>query len=101
MKFKMPKFLTPEPFSVEDRNRLDEAIERRNEIEKIFPNMCKPINENWLIRQKERSLDIMLHWVMSGHVLDLIKAGFTNQEYVYNMALKYTQDEFTIVEVED
>ena len=102
MKFKMPKFLKPEPFSVEDRTRLDELIERQNEIKKTFPGMCKPYNEQWLIRQEDRSINIMINWVMAGHILDLIKAGFTtNEEYVFNMASEYTQNDFTIVEVED
>ena len=92
----MPKFLKPEPFSVEDRNRLDEVIELQNEIKKTFPTMCKPFNEKWLIRQEERSISIMISWCMAGHILDLIKAGFTNEEYVYNMALKYTENDFTI-----
>jgi len=98
MKNKIKQFFKPEPLSIEDQNRFNELIERRNEINKTFPNFCTPINKNKLLRQKDRSIAIIINHVFSGHVLDLINAGFKNPEYVAKIAEQYTQNEFIIVD---
>jgi|TARA_R110001592_G_scaffold270833_1_gene537291 hypothetical protein len=105
MKFKMPlQFRKPVPFSTEDQNRLDEFITNSNEISKTFPSMCKSLNVNKLIREKDRSLIIIINWEFTSNVLNLIKAGFDkfeNYEYVFSLAEERTSDAFKIVSCTD
>ena len=91
------QFRKPVQLSTEDQNRLDEFTTNYHEICKTFPSMCKPLNVNKLIKDKDRSLVIMINWEFTSNVLNLIKAGFDkfeNYEYVFKLAEERTNDAF-------